>query len=222
MAKARTVQHQLSIRDRVKELRRVPAGELRGNVKNWRRHPEGQRSAVSAMLSDIGFAGALLAREKDGGLELLDGHLRADIAADSQVPVLILDLTDAEADKLLATYDPLSAMAVTDSAALLKLLGGIGTDFDQHAELRKLMVDLTSDLAKKETGEQPDDRVDIPGMALQPHEHYDFLVILATTTHEWNVLCDKLGLVPEQRRGRMGTCRAIKADRLLAKLNAPA
>ena len=81
-----------------------------------------------------------------------------------------------------------------------------------------MMTDLTAELASKEDEEGQDDRVDIPGMELQPHEHYDYLVVLATTTHEWNVLCDKLGLSPEKRRGRMGTCRAIHADRLITKI----
>ena len=124
-------QGQLSIRDRVIDFRRVPAGELRANEKNWRLHPDGQRSALMAMLNDIGFAGALLAREVDGKLELLDGHLRADIAADSQVPVLVTDLNDQEATKLLATYDPLSAMAEVDMEALGKLVVEIGSGLDR-------------------------------------------------------------------------------------------
>jgi hypothetical protein len=55
-------------------------------------------------------------------------------------------------------------------------------------------------------------------MALQPHEHYDYLVVLATTAQEWNVLCDRLGMVPDKRRGRMGTCRAIRAGKLIEAL----
>jgi hypothetical protein len=55
-------------------------------------------------------------------------------------------------------------------------------------------------------------------MALQPHEHYDFLVVLCTTAQEWNVLCDKLKLKPQARRGRMGTARAIRASALLKLL----
>jgi hypothetical protein len=52
----------------------------------------------------------LLARElPDGRLQLIDGHLRSDITPDMDVPVLILDITEAEADKLLATLDPLAS-----------------------------------------------------------------------------------------------------------------
>jgi hypothetical protein len=104
------------IRDRIKELRRVKAKELRANPKNWRRHPKIQVDALQALLSEIGYADALIARElPDGKLLLIDGHLRADITPDNEVPVLVLDVTEEEADKLLATLDPLSAMAETDA-----------------------------------------------------------------------------------------------------------
>ncbi len=65
------------IRDRIVELRRVRAGDLSENPRNWRRHPERQRRALRALLEEIGFANAILVREReDGGLEIVDGHLR--------------------------------------------------------------------------------------------------------------------------------------------------
>lgn len=207
----------MEFRDRIVELRRVKASDLRANAKNWRLHPEGQRSALSKMLADVGFVDALMAREIDGQLELIDGHLRTDIAEDSTVPVLITDLTDEEADKVLATFDPLAMLAIPDVQALSDLVEGI--NFDEHAEMRRLIADMTDDFEKDEEAGKSRG-VEIPGMALQPHEHYDFLVVLASTTHEWNVLCDRLGLKPEMRRGRMGTCRAMRADKLLAALPA--
>lgn len=100
------------IKDRIKELRRVPASQLIPNPKNWRTHPEKQRNAIQGVLAEIGYADALIARElPDGSLMLLDGHLRAETTPNQEVPVLVLDLDEAEADKLLATLDPISAMA---------------------------------------------------------------------------------------------------------------
>lgn len=55
-------------------------------------------------------------------------------------------------------------------------------------------------------------------MALDPHEHYDYLVVLCRTASEWNTLCEKLGLVPTMRRGKLGTARAMRANVLLEKL----
>jgi hypothetical protein len=127
MAKKKT-QADGTIRDRVKELRRVRAGDLRPSPKNWRTHPKAQADALAGVLAEIGYADALLAREVDGGLELIDGHLRADTTPDAVVPVLVLDVTEAEADKLLATLDPLAAMAGADSAKLDELLRGVSAD----------------------------------------------------------------------------------------------
>jgi DNA modification methylase len=113
----------MEIRDRIKELRRVRASELLPNPKNWRRHPKEQAAALRALLNEIGYADALIARElSDGRLQLLDGHLRADTAKRAIVPVLVLDVTEEEADKILATLDPLAAMAQTDEERVQALL----------------------------------------------------------------------------------------------------
>lgn len=114
------------IRDRVRELRRVRAGELLPNPRNWRKHPDAQQAALRAVLDEIGFAGALLAREcDDGRLELIDGHLRASTLPDTEVPVLVVDLTADEARLLLAVHDPIAAMAETDAGVLKDVLGTI-------------------------------------------------------------------------------------------------
>jgi len=105
-----------TIRDRIRELRRVRAADLLPNPKNWRRHPKAQANALRDLLAEIGYADALLAREvADGRLMLIDGHLRAETTPDLDVPVLILDLDEAEADKLLLTLDPLASLAESDS-----------------------------------------------------------------------------------------------------------
>ena len=119
------------MQDRVKELRRVPASELRANPKNWRRHPPAQEAALRGVLEDIGFADAVIARETEDGLELIDGHLRQEVMGDQPIPVLIVDVTEEEADKLLLTYDPLAAMAQIDQDQLQHLLQG--TQFTNKA-----------------------------------------------------------------------------------------
>ena len=44
------------------------------------------------------------------------------------MPVLVTDLTEAEADEVLATLDPLASMAEPDMEALKALIGGIDKD----------------------------------------------------------------------------------------------
>lgn len=128
----------MQIKDRILELRRVPARDLLPNPKNWRRHPEAQQNSMRSVLADIGFADAVLARETPNGLMLIDGHLRAEIAPDCQMPVLVLDVTELEADKILATHDPLAAMADVDLKSLETLIDGIGDD-DALADLLSSM-----------------------------------------------------------------------------------
>jgi hypothetical protein len=57
----------MNIRNRIKELRQVPASELVPNAKNWRRHPKVQADALRGMLTEIGYADALLTRELPDG-----------------------------------------------------------------------------------------------------------------------------------------------------------
>jgi hypothetical protein len=141
LAKKKTTESQF--RDRIKELRRVRASDLKPNPKNWRRHGEGQLNALRGLLTEIGFAGAELARElPDGTLELIDGHARASLAGDQEVPVLILDVTAEEADKILATFDPIGAMADQDDELLRSLLDSVET---QDAAVREMLDSLIED-----------------------------------------------------------------------------
>ena len=137
----------MHIRDRVKELRRVKAGLLRPNPKNWRTHPQAQQDVLRGVLAEIGYAGALLARElPDGTLELLDGHLRAETTPDMEVPVLVVDLDDREAAKLLAVHDPLAGMAEANEQALAELLAEVETESDAMQAL------LGPDACRRATG----------------------------------------------------------------------
>ncbi|HEY2881663.1 MAG TPA: ParB N-terminal domain-containing protein, partial [Pirellulales bacterium] len=121
--------YEMQIRDRIKELRRVRAAELRPNPRNWRRHPPQQQDALRGVLAEIGYADALLARElDDGSLMLVDGHLRAETTPDAVVPVLVLDVDEAEADKILLTHDPLAAMATVSQENLRELLAEVQTE----------------------------------------------------------------------------------------------
>src|SRR2546425_5895311 len=112
----------MAVRDRILELRRVRASELAPDPRNPRRHPPAQRRALESLLDSIGYAGALIARQGPRGLELIDGHLRAELDPDQVVPVLVLDVDASEATTLLASLDPLAAMAATDPEALQSLL----------------------------------------------------------------------------------------------------
>ena len=126
------------IRSRIKELRMVRAKDIHSNPKNWREHPIKQKKVLNAMLKEVGYANAVLARETENGLVLIDGHLRQEEAKpDQKIPVLILDISEKEADKVLATHDPLGAMATPNPEALGNLVRSIET---QQAALSELFL----------------------------------------------------------------------------------
>jgi hypothetical protein len=141
----------MQIRDRIKELRRVPASELKPNPKNWRTHPEAQANALRGVLAEVGIADAVIARElEDGTLLLLDGHLRAETMGETIVPVLILDVDEAEGDKILATLDPLAAMAEADAIKLDAILREVDTG---SAEVQEMLAKIAEEAGLYEAGE---------------------------------------------------------------------
>ena len=130
------------IRDRIKELRRVRAADLLPHPLNYRTHPPAQQEAMRAALEEIGWADVLIAREDESGrLVLCDGHLRRDLAPDELVPVVVLDVSEAEPEKLLATLDPLTGMAEIDKTVLAELASKV--EFESKPLRDLLAANLT-------------------------------------------------------------------------------
>lgn len=150
------------MRDRIKSLRRVAAKDLLPNPRNWRTHPPEQVDAMRGLLNEIGWADAVLAREDaDGKLILIDGHLRKDVAPDAEVPVLILDVDEAEADKILATHDPIAAMATADEQRLGELLHDMSVEDEAvQTMLDDLAAEHDIDLGDEEPAEDPGAEID--------------------------------------------------------------
>jgi hypothetical protein len=149
----------MPIRDRIVEFLRVPASTLSPNPRNWRTHPPAQRAALLGVLGEIGYADALLARRReDGTLELIDGHLRAEVTPEQLVPVLVLDVSQAEADKLLLSLDPLAGMAGIDPQKLKSLLARVST---AHPAVQSMFAELEQ-TAQRHSGRGPRDEIEIP------------------------------------------------------------
>jgi len=162
----------MKFKNRIKELRLVTASELVGNKKNWRKHPKNQKKVMSGILHEIGYADALIARElPDGKLELIDGHLRAEIVNDAIVPVLVLDVTEQEASTLLATLDHVGSLADIDSNMLNDLI----------ASLEISDVSLREFLNPQKTQES----IDAPeSIVLKPYQYAHLLLTVPITEIE--------------------------------------
>jgi hypothetical protein len=183
-----------TLRDRIKDFRRVPVRELLDHEGNPRRHPQAQRDALRGILEQVGIAGALTAysSQRNGGqLTLIDGHLRKqDYSLDW--PTLILDVTDEEADFLLASHDPLAALAEYDKPKLDALL--------QQVKVRSQAVaDMLTELARK-TGigakNQENDR-----SAALPSERFEIVVECESEEHQREVF--------DHLTGEGYTCRVL-------------
>ena len=115
--------------NRIIETRLVTADELLANPKNWRKHPAGQAKALVGVLEKVGIVTPLLAYYSDragGALTLIDGHLRLEMGG--VWPCTIVNLSDEEADYVLLTHDPLTAMAYGDPELLEDLLRSVEVD----------------------------------------------------------------------------------------------
>src|SRR5262249_42883486 len=113
--KGAAVEAEVAFRNRIVEMRHVRPSELIANPSNFRGHDSDQRELLRAIARDVGIVGAVIARQTAAGLELLDGHMRAEEFAElDSIPVIVVDLNDEEAKKILATFDPISALADID------------------------------------------------------------------------------------------------------------
>lgn len=155
----------MKIRDRILELRRVKASDLKAAPHNWRTHPKNQHSALRGSLEQLGYYDALIARRlEDGTLEIIDGHLRAEISPDEAVPVLVTDLTEAEAKAALLTHDPLAALAGQDDALLKALADTVDLGDDGLAAMiQDMLPPGPDDVVEDEVPDPPAEPITRPG-----------------------------------------------------------
>ena len=120
----------------------VDPRELTANPANWRRHPKAQAEALEGALGAVGWVATIMVNRRSG--LVVDGHLRLERAIarhETTVPVTYVDLDEREEALILATLDPLDAMATTDQAALDALLSDVRVDDEW---LDALLDDLRS------------------------------------------------------------------------------
>lgn len=102
------------------------------NPRNWRIHPLNQQDALKGVLEEVGWVQQVIINKRTGNL--IDGHLRCQLAAregNKTIPVLYVDIDEAEEELVLATLDPIAGMAATDKQKLDELFAGIQSENDQ-------------------------------------------------------------------------------------------
>ena len=127
-------------KDRIVRMDRVAPESLTPNPRNWRKHPDAQGDALKDVLRDVGWVSQVIVNERTGFL--VDGHERVELAVkegEESVPVIYVDLSEVEEATIMATLDPIGAMAKTDADALSILLAEITSDDSTKKMIRKLI-----------------------------------------------------------------------------------
>jgi len=141
-----------------------PANIL-ANPRNWRVHPPEQRAALEGLVGEVGWVQQVIVNKVTG--HLVDGHLRVAMARDrgeKEVPVVYVELTEAEEALVLATIDPIGGLATTDQAMLNALLEGVEVS-DQG------LASLLEELYKPADDEPVEGKTDedaVPGPRMEP------------------------------------------------------
>ncbi len=114
------------IRNRIVGHGQEAPDQLLANPANWRIHTKAQQAALAGVLDEVGWVQSVIVNQRTG--HLVDGHMRVSLALRdgvASVPVAYVDLSPEEEALILATIDPISAMAVTDSDQLAALLADV-------------------------------------------------------------------------------------------------
>jgi len=112
--------------------------QLLANPGNWRTHPARQRAALRGALSSVGWVQSVIVNQTTG--HLVDGHARVEEAisrGEPSVPVVYVELSAEEEAVVLASLDPIGAMATADMQRLGELLAGVTVDDAGLADLLK-------------------------------------------------------------------------------------
>ena len=177
----------------------IEAGSLAENPLNWRRHSQEQLQSIRELLSDpeIGWAGVCLYNERTR--RLIDGHARKSVVNPATVvPVLVGDWSEEAERKILATFDPVGAMAAGDAAAYEALIKSVEADGLWVRDLLQQTMrslDAAAVEDKAPDGEDQNGSVPaLPQMECQPFEHYDYIMLLFRNDQDFQAACEKLGI----------------------------
>ena len=134
----------IEIRNRIVGSGEESLDQIMFNPRNWRVHPKAQQDALKGVLEEVGWVQQVIVNKRTGNL--VDGHLRCQLAmreGAETIPVVYVDLDEAEEELILTTIDPIGAMATADKEKLDELMKGIASD-------NELVREMLEGLAKRE------------------------------------------------------------------------
>ncbi len=122
------------IKNRIISYGLKPADQFIVNPDNFRIHPEEQQKVVKSLLHNIGWVGVVLESANTG--YVIDGHERVweALQDNSNVPYLLVDLTEEEERVVLTAYDASGHMAGIDRPKAKELIDELMVDARQWQE----------------------------------------------------------------------------------------
>jgi len=221
----------VSWKNRIVGYRDVPVAEILANPRNARVHGWAQEEALAAVLERVGIIQNVVINQRTG--RLVDGHLRLALAVrrgEATLPATIVDLDETEEALVLATFDPLGALAEVDAGKLDALLREVQVD---SAALQELLADLRETAGLEDEAEGDGERGAADGetlidQAIQLAPQREYVVIVCDAAAEFEELKRVLALQAVRRGGyrpgsafdAVGTERVVPAERVIRAIAA--
>lgn len=212
----------MAFKNRIVRTGLEPLDSILFHPDNWRIHPTRQQDGVRGSLHKVGWVEPVMINLRTGEgwpagqrgvATMIDGHMRVTLAArnsEKEVPAVYVDLEPEEESFILATLDPLGALAVTDNAKLLELVKDMDSQGETlKAALRGAGIDVRSMFAhiEQEADEpEPEEPARQPKVMQAPErepvaskpadrERYPLAIVLDREYYErwqaWKEICDE-------------------------------
>jgi hypothetical protein len=116
---------------------------------NFRRHPSLQREALDSSISEHGWLSAPIVNKQTN--RILDGHARVELAAENgeaTIPVRVVDVSEEQEKRILASFDQIGSLAERDDEALTVLLQELAESAEglpagwQDSDLETLLAEI--------------------------------------------------------------------------------
>lgn len=205
-------------KNRIVETGTVDPWSVEEHPLQWRTHSDKQASALAGALEEVGWVQDVIVNRTTN--RLLDGHLRVWLArkeGEKEVPCKFVELSEEEENLILATLDPIGAMAGTNATKQQGLLTMVSAEDERMREF------LESLRKEEDTGGL--DEGGPKEMELQPYEHYDYVMLTFTDRRDFMQAIQRLGLKkvahkPKAKQTKeVGLCRVLDGRKVLEMLS---
>lgn len=131
--------------NRIVETGQKPAKDFNFNPANFRLHSDRQRTALDALLREVGWVQGVVFNLRTNNL--IDGHLRIEEALkqgdETPVPYTAVDLTPEQERLVLLLFDPIGEMAENNLESFKELADSLEIE---STALIEMIADLTESL----------------------------------------------------------------------------